>query len=107
MNPLWYVRTACTDEATQTTCAPAGPGALASQKISVVNGRDYFLFVDGASGSAGKYTVTAKLSTGTFCGDGQVDTNEACDDGNKTEADGCSNDCQSSSASSICNRVAS
>jgi cysteine-rich repeat protein len=94
MNPLWYVRSTCNDEASQVVCAPAGPGSLAAQKLSVVTGREYFLYIDGASGSAGKYTVTAKLTTGTFCGDGQVDSGEACDDGNKTEADGCSNDCQ-------------
>jgi len=103
MNPLWYVRSTCTDEASQVVCAPAGAGAIASQKVSVVTGRDYYLFVDGASGSAGKYTVTAKLTTGAFCGDGKVDTNEACDDGNKTEGDGCSNDCQKVSEAATAN----
>ena len=94
MNPLWYVRTSCDDEASQVVCSPTGPNATSTQKVSVVTGREYFLLVDGASGSAGKYTVTAKLTTGAFCGDGKVDTGEACDDGNKTEGDGCSNNCQ-------------
>jgi cysteine-rich repeat protein len=92
--PLLYVRTVCDDADSQTSCGPPVGDKTASLKLNVVTGRDYFLIVDGTSGSAGKYTATVKLTTKTFCGDGVVDANEACDDGNKVEGDGCSNDCQ-------------
>jgi cysteine-rich repeat protein len=92
--PLAYIRTSCEDAAAQAACAPPLPDKTASLELNVQTGKPYFLFVDGASGTTGKYTVTMKLSTHSFCGDGNVDTNEACDDGNKVENDGCSNDCQ-------------
>jgi cysteine-rich repeat protein len=63
-------------------------------QANVIAGHDYFLVVDGASGSAGKYKLTTKLTTGSFCGDGKIDTDETCDDANKTDGDGCSNDCR-------------
>lgn len=95
LNPLMYLRTTCTDEESQTSCAPPlGAGGLVQFQTNVINGRDYYLVVDGASGSAGKYKLTMKLTTGAFCGDGKVDTGEACDDANKTEGDGCSNSCR-------------
>lgn len=95
LNPLIYLRSTCTDEESQSSCAPPlGAGGLVQFQANVVNGRDYFLVVDGASGSAGKYKLTLKLTTGTFCGDGKVDSGEACDDGNKVEGDGCSNSCR-------------
>ena len=94
-NPLMYLRTTCTDEESQSSCAPPlGPGGLVQFQTNVISGRDYFLVVDGASGTAGKYKLTMKLTTGAFCGDGKVDTGEACDDANKTEGDGCSNSCR-------------
>lgn len=94
-NPTVYVRTACDDPNTQTRCGETtGPGGLEQFNQRVVTGRDYFLFVDGSGGSAGKYTVTMKLTTGAFCGDGNVDPNEACDDGNNLDGDGCSASCQ-------------
>lgn len=95
MNPTVYLRTSCEDEASQVACGETtGAGGLEQFQYNVVTGKEYFLVVDGASGSAGKYTVTLKLTPGSFCGDGKVDTNEACDDGNKVEGDGCSNSCQ-------------
>jgi cysteine-rich repeat protein len=94
-NPTIYLRTTCEDEASQVACGETtGAGGAEQINTNVVTGRDYFLVVDGASGTAGKYTITAKLTSGSFCGDGKVDANEACDDGNKTEGDGCSNDCR-------------
>lgn len=95
MNPLFYVRATCTDVESQALCAPPlGAGGLVQASTNVTTGKDYFLVVDGASASAGKYRLTVKLTTGAFCGDGKVDTGEACDDGNKVENDGCSNSCQ-------------
>lgn len=95
LNPTVYLRSTCADAETQLACAETtGPGGLEQLQTNVVTGKEYFLVVDGASGSAGKYTLTMKLTAGSFCGDGKVDTNEACDDGNKVEGDGCSNSCQ-------------
>ncbi len=95
LNPTVYLRTTCGDEASQSACAETtGAGGIEQFSTNVVTGKEYFLVVDGASGSAGKYTITMKLTAGSFCGDGKVDTNEACDDGNKVEGDGCSNSCQ-------------
>ncbi len=94
LNPLIYLRTACADEASQSACAPPlGAGKLVKLQANVLAGRDYFLVVDGASGSAGKYKLTLKLTTGSFCGDGKIDTGEACDDINKVDGDGCSPSC--------------
>ena len=94
LNPLFYVRSTCTDEASQTVCAPPlGAAKLVKSQINVIAGHDYFLVVDGASGSAGKYQLTVKLTTGSFCGDGKVDQGEACDDINKIDGDGCSPSC--------------
>ncbi len=95
MNPLFYLRSTCADKESQALCAPPlGAGSLVQASMNVQTGRDYFLVVDGASASAGKYRLTMKLTTGAFCGDGKVDAGEACDDGNKVENDGCSNSCQ-------------
>ncbi len=94
LNPLFYVRSTCTDETSQTVCAPPlGAAKLVKAQINVIAGHDYFLIVDGASGSAGKYELTLKLTTGSFCGDGKVDQGEACDDINKVDGDGCSPSC--------------
>lgn len=94
LNPTVYVRSKCVDEESQSACAPPlGAGKLVQQQINVTPNGEYYLVVDGASGSAGKYKLTMKLTTGAFCGDGKVDPNEACDDGNKVEDDGCSNGC--------------
>lgn len=93
-NPLVYLRTTCADESTQGACAPpTGAGSTVTFTYNVVTGHDYFLVVDGASGTTGKYKITMKLTTGSFCGDGKVDANEACDDGNHVDNDGCSPSC--------------
>ncbi len=95
LNPTVYLRTTCSDEATQVACAETTPaGGLEQLRHNVVPTKEYFLVVDGASGSAGKYTLTLELTAGGFCGDGAIDIDEACDDGNKVELDGCSNDCR-------------
>jgi cysteine-rich repeat protein len=95
LNPLMYLRTTCTDEESQSSCAPPlGAAGQVQLKTNVVTGRDYYLVVDGASGSAGKYKLTLNLTTKPFCGDGKIDSGEACDDANKTEGDGCSNSCR-------------
>jgi cysteine-rich repeat protein len=95
LNPLVYVRTTCADEASQNACAPPlGAAKLVKTQINVIVGQHYFVVVDGASGSAGKYKLTMKLTTGTFCGDGKIDPGEACDDVNKTDGDGCSPSCK-------------
>lgn len=94
LNPLIYLRTTCDDEESQAACAPPlGAGGQVQVKTNVVTGRDYYLVVDGASASAGKYKLTMQLTTKPFCGDGKIDTNEACDDANKVDGDGCSNSC--------------
>jgi cysteine-rich repeat protein len=95
LDPTVYIRSTCSDEASQTACSETTPaGGTETLNVNVVTGHDYYLFVDGASGTAGKYKITAHLTTGSFCGDGKVDMNEACDDANKIEGDGCSNDCK-------------
>lgn len=93
LHPIAYVRTSCSDEASQVSCAPESPNQIAQLKAKVVSGREYALVIDGASGSAGTYVATLKLTTGTFCGDGEITQGEACDDGNNADDDGCSSDC--------------
>lgn len=94
MNALFYLRTSCADEASQVACAPPlGASKLVQLTANVTAGQDYYLVIDGASASAGKYKLTTKLTTGGFCGDGKVDPGEACDDGNHTDGDGCSAGC--------------
>ena len=94
LNPTVYLRSTCDDATSQLACAETtGAGGAESLRYDVVTGRDYYLYVDGASGSAGKYTITMKLTLGPVCGDGKIDTNEACDDGNKVDGDGCSPGC--------------
>ncbi len=95
LNPTVYVRTTCEDAKTQIACGETtGVGGLEQMQRNVVTGREYFLVVDGASGSAGKYTVTMRLTPGSFCGDEKVSTGEACDDGGNVDGDGCSASCQ-------------
>ncbi|MDF2695435.1 MAG: Multiple EGF-like-domain protein 3 precursor, partial [Labilithrix sp.] len=93
-DPVVYVRSTCDDEESQASCGPPSANKVAQLKLNVVTGKEYFLVVDGASSSAGKYVANLKLTTGSFCGDGKVDQGEACDDGNKAEDDGCANDCR-------------
>lgn len=93
-SPIAYLRSTCADENAQVSCGAATPAKLSQLKLNVVAGKDYFLFVDGASFGAGAYEATVKLSAGGFCGDGVVSDGEACDDGNKEENDGCSNSCK-------------
>lgn len=94
MNPTVYLRSACDDEATQLKCGETtGAGGAEQIQHNVLSGHDYYLVVDGASGSAGKYSVSLKLTPGPFCGDGKIDTGEACDDANNTDGDGCSAGC--------------
>lgn len=94
LDPVVYLRSTCEDEDSQVSCGPVTSSKLAQFKVNVVSTKEYFLFIDGASSSAGKYVATLKLTTTSFCGDGTVDENEACDDGNKVEDDGCSNNCK-------------
>jgi len=95
LNPVAYLRTKCDDAEAQVACAPPGPNATTSLRTTVTTGNRYYLVVDGTSGSSGRYDVTGKLTTRSFCGDGKVDKDEACDDGNKeSDVDGCSNDCR-------------
>lgn len=93
INPLAYVRATCDDESSQIACAPPLASKNVTLEMNVKTGNDYYLVIDGAAGTAGKYTAILKLTTGHFCGDGQVDPGEACDDGNDTDGDGCSKDC--------------
>lgn len=95
MNPTVYIRSKCDDEAMQVRCAEStGAGGTETFSHNMVAGTEYFLFVDGASSSAGKYKVTAKLTTMPFCGDGKVSDGEACDDINKVDNDGCDPSCK-------------
>lgn len=94
MNPTAYLRSSCTDEATQLACAETtGAGGAEQLRYAVATGHDYYLYVDGASASAGKYSVTLTMAEGPVCGDGKIDANEACDDGNRVDGDGCSAGC--------------
>ena len=94
LDPVAYVRSTCDDEESQASCGPPSAQKVAQLKLNVVTGREYYLVIDGASSSAGKYVATLKLTAGSFCGDGKVDQGEACDDGNKVENDGCANNCR-------------
>lgn len=95
LDPITYARTTCDDETTQNGCGPQVGTKVANMSFTAKNGVDYFLFIDGASGSAGAYSATVKLTTGIVCGDNQVDTGEACDDNNNADGDGCGKDCRS------------
>jgi cysteine-rich repeat protein len=95
LNPVAYIRTSCDDKESQRGCGPPSPTKVVSFKTFVKNGVSYFLVVDGASGSAGTYVATIKLTTMPFCGDGKVTDGEACDDDNQEHNDGCGNDCRS------------
>jgi len=46
----------------------------------------------GVTREAGRYELI--VSTGPFCGDGNVDVGEECDDGNENENDACTNFCK-------------
>ncbi len=46
----------------------------------------------------GLATALALSGCGKVCGNGKVETGEACDDGNRTNGDGCENDCTASPA---------
>lgn len=92
--PVAYLRTTCDDKESQIACGPPGGEAVTQLKANVKTGTSYFLVVDGASSSAGKYVATIALTTKAFCGDGKVDNDEACDDGGHAEDDGCSADCR-------------
>lgn len=94
LDPIVYVRTTCDDQATQAQCGPQSGTKIVQTSVRVVNGKDYFLYIDGASGGSGAYKAELKLTTGTFCGDGQVDDGEACDDTNNSNGDGCNQDCR-------------
>lgn len=100
LDPVVYVRSSCEDEASQASCGPPSKQKVAKLRVNVATGREYFLVIDGASSTRGKYVATLELTSRSFCGDGKVDPGEACDDGNnKVEAaneaaDGCSNDCK-------------
>jgi cysteine-rich repeat protein len=95
MNPTLYLRSKCDDKNTQLRCAETtGAGGTESFSHNMISGTEYFLVVDGAGSSAGKYKVTAKLTAGPFCGDGKVSDGEACDDINKVDNDGCDPSCQ-------------
>ncbi len=94
LDPVAYIRTGCDKEDTQVDCAPQNVKKLTSLSLKVITGTEYFLVIDGVSGSTGPYAATVKLTTGAFCGDGKVDLNEACDDINKVDKDGCSPDCR-------------
>ena len=94
LDPVVYVRSSCDDKESQASCGPPTAQKFAQLKVNVATGKEYFLVIDGASSSAGKYVATLKLTAGSFCGDGKVDQGEACDDGNKIEDDGCGNNCR-------------
>ena len=67
LNPTVYLRSTCDDEASQLACAETtGAGGAETLRYEVVTGRDYYLYVDGASGSAGKYSVSLKLTHGKY-----------------------------------------
>ena len=94
-DPVTYLRTVCDDASAQAACGPSGQVPHGAQlRVNVVGKRDYYLFVDGASGTVGTYTATVALTAKSFCGDGVVDSGEACDDGNNNEDDGCSASCK-------------
>ena len=98
LNGLAYIRTKCDDEASQVRCAPPlGPLKTLTFQQNMIANTKYYLVVDGASGTAGKFKATAKLTPGPFCGDGQIMDGEACDDINKVDNDGCNSNCQSPS----------
>jgi len=95
-----YLRSTCGDEEAQVACAaPAGAGGKAQLNADVTAGTNYYLFVDGAAATAGPYTLSVKLTSGSLCGDGAVSAGEVCDDGNNTDGDGCAADCRSLSGS--------
>ncbi|HVJ94619.1 MAG TPA: DUF4215 domain-containing protein [Labilithrix sp.] len=94
LDPVAYIRTSCDQEESQASCGPPTRNNLAQLKYNVTTGKEYFLVIDGASGTMGKYTATLKLTPGSFCGDGVVDEGEACDDGNHVDYDGCSSNCR-------------
>lgn len=94
LNPVAYIRTTCDNVESQVECAPPSANKTLKLSTKVVTGKDYFLIIDGASGSVGKYKATLKLTTGSFCGDGKIDSGEACDDTNHDDNDGCSPDCK-------------
>lgn len=94
LDPIVYLRTTCDDETTQAACGPQGGTKVATTSTNVTTGKEYFLFIDGASGGSGEFSATIKLTAGTFCGDGEIDTGEACDDTNHVEGDGCNASCR-------------
>lgn len=90
-----YVREDDCKTGRQAACGETtGQGGKEEVNTNVIAGNKYYVFVDGAAGSAGQYSLTLKLTPGSFCGDGTVDPGEACDDKNRIPQDGCSLGCR-------------
>ena len=86
-----YVRSDCDAAASELGCAPPplpppGPAVLA---VPVTGGAPVTIFVDGAPGAAGAYTLAVAYAA-ALCGNGRVEGAEQCDppDG-ATCANGC------------------
>lgn len=94
LDPIAYIRTTCDDETTQAACGPQSGNKTATVRTNVRTGRDYFLFIDGASGGTGTFSAKVTLTAGNFCSDESVDEGEACDDGNHANGDGCNDNCR-------------
>ncbi len=86
-----YVRKGDCTGGKQLRCDPNGP---ASFSVNVVAGREYYLVVKGVGSSgAGDYELALQVTSGGFCGDGQVKDQEVCDDENNDAMDGCAAGC--------------
>ncbi|MBW2527586.1 MAG: DUF4215 domain-containing protein [Deltaproteobacteria bacterium] len=87
-DPVMYLRTTCDDDGSTVWCRDLGD-SQESFKQHLTPGT-YYVFVDGADGSSGAYSLRVQFSAAQ-CGDGVTNPNnsEQCDDGNNQTGDGC------------------
>lgn len=95
LDPTLIVREGDCMTGNQMACGETtGVAGTEVANINVTTGKTYYVWADAKAGTAGAYTLSLNLTTGSFCGDGTVDNGEGCDDMNKTPGDGCENDCR-------------
>ncbi|HVY44791.1 MAG TPA: DUF4215 domain-containing protein [Minicystis sp.] len=87
-----YIETACGDGSSLQYCGLAETDQLL-QTMAVHANQTLYFVVDGASGTAGDFTLQFNLIAPS-CGDGVVNSaTEQCDDGNLVAGDGCDASC--------------
>ena len=108
-NSVLFVRSTCSDEATELDCSYkanasvtpfilTGLGSVPKHiEAPVRAGTTYYVIVDSANSSGTPATGSFKLDLSVapaVCGNGKIEGAEQCDDGGTADEDGCSSTCQ-------------